>query len=228
MTHEPIAVVGIGCRYPKAATPAELWALMIGGVDAITEVPRDRFDLDALFDAAPATPGKVMSRWGGFVDNIDRFDAGFFGIAPREADRLDPQQRLLLEVAWHALEDAGYVTAAPLAARTGVFVGMWLNEYEARLFRDPDAIDFYMTTGSGRYSASGRLSFCLGFEGPSLTVDTACSSSLVAVHLACQSLRSGESEMALAGGANVILAAVDHDRVFAVADDGARWPLQVR
>ena len=100
MTNEPIAIVGIGCRFPKASTPAELWALLTGRVDAITEVPRDRFDLDALFDASPATPGKVMSRWGGFLEDIDRFDAGFFGISPREAERLDPQQRLLLEVAW--------------------------------------------------------------------------------------------------------------------------------
>ena len=117
---------------PESVDTGELWALLTGGVDAITEVPRDRFDLDALFDPSPATPGKVMSRFGGFLENIDRFDAGFFGISPREADRLDPQQRLLLEVAWNALEDAGYVTAPTVAARTGVFVGMWLNEYEAR------------------------------------------------------------------------------------------------
>ena len=133
------------------------------------------------------------------------FDAPFFGISPREADRLDPQQRLLLEVAWEALEDAGQPVERLVGSLTGVFVGLWLNDYEARLFADPAVVDFYMTTGSGRYSASGRLSYVLGLEGPSLTIDTACSSSLVAVHLACQSLRRNECSLALAGGANVIL-----------------------
>ena len=206
-THDPIAIVGLGCRFPGAASAPAFWKMLVDGSQAITAIAPDRFDARALFDAVPARPGKIMSPWGGFVEAIDRFDASFFGISPREADRLDPQQRLLLETAWHALEDAGHVSrrGGSLAVRTGVFVGMWLNEYEARLFRDPAGIDFYMTLGSGRYTASGRLSHYFGFEGPSLTVDTACSSSLVAVHLACQSLRSGECEMALAGGANAIL-----------------------
>ncbi|MEZ5320109.1 MAG: polyketide synthase, partial [Vicinamibacterales bacterium] len=206
-TREPIAIVGLGCRLPGADSVEAFWSLLVSGGQAIGEIPRDRFDVDALFDATPATPGHIMSRWGGFLDGLDRFDAGFFGIAPREADRLDPQQRLLLEAGWHALEDAGHVRRADpaLDARTGVFVGLWLSEYEARLFRDPGAIDFHMTLGSGRYSASGRLSYAFGFEGPSLTIDTACSSSLVAVHLACRSLWSGECEMAIAGGANAIL-----------------------
>src|SRR6478735_207707 len=123
----------------------------------------------------------------------------------REAERLDPQQRLLLETAWEALEDAGENMLALQGSATGVFVGQWLNDFEARLFADPEAVDFYMTTGSGRYAASGRISYALGLRGPSLTLDTACSSSLAAVHLAARSIRSGESDLALAGGANVIL-----------------------
>jgi myxalamid-type polyketide synthase MxaB len=203
--HEPIAIVGIGCRFPKASGPEAFWRVIEQGVDAITEIPADRIDVEALYNATPGTPGKISTRWGGFLDAIETFDAQFFGISPREADRLDPQQRLLLEVAWEALEDGGQVRERLAGTRAGVFIGLWLNDYEARLFRDPGAIDFYMTTGSGRYSASGRVSYALGLEGPSVTVDTACSSSLVAVHLACQSLRLGESTLALAGGANVIL-----------------------
>ncbi|GIL13952.1 MAG: polyketide synthase [Chloroflexota bacterium] len=203
---EPIAIIGIGCRFPGGAnSPEALWELLRAGRDAITEVPADRYDLQTFYDPRPATPGKVMSKWGGFLDGIDRFDPLFFGISPREAERMDPQQRLLLEVAWEALEDAGQVPNTPAIEQTGVFVGMWLNDFEARLFRDPAKVDFYMTTGSGRYSASGRLSYVFGFQGPSITVDTACSSSLVAVHLAVQSLRAGECDLALAGGANVIL-----------------------
>jgi acyl transferase domain-containing protein/acyl carrier protein len=147
----------------------------------------------------------MTSRWGGFLEQIDMFDAAFFGISPREAERMDPQQRLLLQVAWEALEDAGQKIDRLSGSDAGVFIGMWLNDYEARLFADPRAVDFHMTTGTGRYSASGRLSYFLGIQGPSLTVDTACSSSLVAVHLACRSLWSGECSLALAGGANVIL-----------------------
>ena len=203
---EPIAIVGIGCRFPGGAdSPARLWALLAEGFDAIGPIPADRFDAEALYAERPATPGHIMSRWGGFLGGIDQLDADFFGLSPREAERLDPQQRLLLEVAWEALEDAGIAPSRLAGTQTGVFVGLWLNDFEARLFADPDNVDLYMTTGSGRYSASGRLSYFLDLMGPSLTVDTACSSSLAAVHLACQSLRSGECTMALAGGANVIL-----------------------
>lgn len=203
---EPIAIIGIGCRFPGGVNnPDTFWQLLVNGVDAISEVPPDRFDVEAYYDPTPATPGKVMSRWGGYLDQVDQFDAAFFGISPREADRMDPQQRLLLETAWEALEDAGQVPDSDKTRQTGVFVGLWLNDYEARLFKNPAKVDFYMTTGSGRYSASGRLSYALGLQGPSVTLDTACSSSLVAVHLACQSLRNGECDLALAGGANVIL-----------------------
>ena len=203
---EPVAIIGIGCRFPGGvSSPEAFWKLLLNEVDAISEIPSSRFDIDALFDPRPATPGRIMTRWGGFLENIDQFDASFFGISPREADRLDPQQRLVLEVAWEALEDAGEPIGTPKILNGGVFVGCWLNDYENRLFRDPDQIDFYMTTGSGRYSVAGRLSYFLGMQGPSITVDTACSSSLVSVHLACQSLRSRECALALAGGTNVIL-----------------------
>jgi acyl transferase domain-containing protein/acyl carrier protein len=203
---EPVAIIGIGCRFPGGVNgPESFWNALVNGLDAIAEIPASRFDINAFYDSKPATPGKVMTRWGGFLDDIDKFDALFFGISPREADRMDPQQRLLLETAWEALEDAGQAVDKLAGSQTGVFVGLWLNDYEARMFDDPALVDFYMTTGSGRYSASGRLSYAFGFQGPSLTLDCACSSSLVAIHLACQSLRAGECSLALAGGANVIL-----------------------
>lgn len=203
---EPIAIIGIGCRFPGGVSnPETFWQLLCDEVDAIGEIPPTRIDVDTYYDSRPATPGKMMTRWGGFLDQIDQFDAYFFGIAPREAQQLDPQQRLLLEVAWESLEDAGLVAGRLNGTKTGVFVGLWLSDYEARMFADPAAADFHMTLGSGRYSASGRISYSFGFQGPSITVDTACSSSLVAVHLACQSLWSGECSLALAGGANVIL-----------------------
>ncbi|HET9911808.1 MAG TPA: acyltransferase domain-containing protein, partial [Anaerolineales bacterium] len=203
---EPIAIIGIGCRFPGGAdSPEQLWSLLRDGTHVVSEIPPSRMDVETYFDARPGTPGKMMTRWGGFLDNIDQLDASFFGVAPREAARLDPQQRLLLEVAWEALENAGQLPAQLERSLTGVFVGLWLNDFESRLFVDPSLIDFYMTTGSGRYSASGRVSYFLGLQGPSITIDTACSSSLVAVHLACQSLWSGETSLALAGGANVIL-----------------------
>lgn len=205
-SRDPVAIVGIGCRFPGAVVdPASFWALLSEGQDAIGEIPQDRIDLSHYFDPRPATPGRIMTRWGGFLKGIEDFDAGFFGISPREAERMDPQQRLLLETAWEALEDAGVDTEALNGSATGVFVGQWLSDFEGRLFTDPEAVDFFMTTGSGRYAASGRLSYLLGLRGPSLTLDTACSSSLAAVHLAVRSIRSGESELAIAGGANIIL-----------------------
>jgi myxalamid-type polyketide synthase MxaE and MxaD len=202
---DAVAVVGVACRLPGAASPAALWSLLTAGASAVTEIPPDRFDAAALYDPRLATPGRIASRRGGFLADIDRFDAAFFGMSPREAERLDPQQRLLLELTWEAFEDAGLGTDGLAGSATGVFVGMWLNDYEARLFADPARVDFHMTTGSGRYTASGRLSQVFGLRGPSLTLDTACSSSLVAVHLACQSLRSGETSLAVAAGVNVIL-----------------------
>jgi len=202
----PVAVVGIGCRFPGGINdPASFWKLLNEGRDAIDEIPSDRIDLAHFFDERPATPGRIMSRWGGFLDRIDQFDANFFGISPREAERLDPSHRLVLETAWEGLEDAGIDIVRLDGSATGVFIGQWLSDFEGRLFADTEAVDFFMTTGSGRYCTSGRLSYLLGLRGPSLTLDTACSSSLVAIHLAVRSLRNGESTLALAGGVNVIL-----------------------
>ncbi|MBI5722134.1 MAG: type I polyketide synthase [Burkholderiales bacterium] len=201
-----VAIVGIGCRFPGGVVDvASFWQLLKEGRDAITEIPASRIDIDRLFDPRPATPGHVVTRRGGFVDGIEAFDAAFFGISPREAERLDPQQRLLLETAWEALEDAGADVSRLEGSRTGVYVGQWMSDFESRLFADTDKIDFLMSTGSGRYAASGRLSYALGLRGPSLTLDTACSSSLVAVHLASRALRNGDCELALAGGVNLIL-----------------------
>jgi acyl transferase domain-containing protein/acyl carrier protein len=201
-----VAVVGIGCRFPGGVTDAaSLWQLLIAETSAITEIPANRIDLTHYYDERPATPGRMMTRWGGFVNGIESFDADFFGISPREAEFLDPQHRLLLETTWEALEDAGQDAHGLKGAPVGVFIGQWLSDFEARLFADPEAAAFYMTTGSGRYASSGRLSYVLGLRGPSLTLDTACSSSLAAVHLAVRSIKSGECEMALAGGVNVIL-----------------------
>ncbi|MGB0128372.1 MAG: type I polyketide synthase, partial [Rhodocyclaceae bacterium] len=201
-----VAIVGIGCRFPGGVTdPASFWRFLVEGRDAIAEIPSDRIDLAHFYDERPATPGRIMTRWGGFLSRLDEFDAGFFGISPREAERLDPAQRLVLETAWEGLEDAGIAPTHLDGTATGVFVGQWLSDFEGRLFADPEVVDFYMTTGSGRYATSGRLSYLLGLRGPSLTLDTACSSSLVAVHLAARSLRAGECTLALAGGVNVIL-----------------------
>ena len=203
---DPIAIVGIGCRFPGGVSdPKSFWRLISAGGDAISEIPPDRIDLDHYFDAAPATPGRMMTRWGGYLDRIDEFDADFFGVSPREAERMDPQQRLLLETAWEALEDSGQDLKRIDPRSAGVFVGQWTSDFESRLFADAETVDFQMTTGSGRYAASGRLSYFLGFRGPSLTVDTACSSSLAAIHLAVRSIRNGESSLALAGGVNIIL-----------------------
>jgi phthiocerol/phenolphthiocerol synthesis type-I polyketide synthase B len=201
-----VAITGIGCRFPGGVSDAaSFWHLLISGKDAIAEIPCDRIDLNHFFDASPATPGRMMTRWGGYLDRIDEFDADFFGISPREAERMDPQQRLLLETAWEALEDAGQDLRLVDLRLASVFIGQWTSDFESRLFADPEGVDFYMTTGSGRYAASGRLSYFLGFRGPSLTIDSACSSSLAAIHLAVRSIRAGESRLALAGGSNLIL-----------------------
>ncbi|MEZ4868997.1 MAG: type I polyketide synthase [Caldilineaceae bacterium] len=204
---EPIAIVGMGCRFPGGAdTPARFWQLLRNGVDAITDTPAGRWDVDAYYDPKPETPGKMYVRRGGFLRQIDRFDAPFFRISPREAASLDPQQRLLLEVAWETLERAGHFAERLAGSPTGVFVGITTNEYGA-LVKEAQgaALDAYYINGNTLNSAAGRLSYTLGLQGPSMAVDTACSSSLVAIHLACQSLRNGECRQALAGGVNLIL-----------------------
>jgi acyl transferase domain-containing protein/acyl-CoA synthetase (AMP-forming)/AMP-acid ligase II/acyl carrier protein len=202
---EPIAIVGIGCRLPGAEDPDAFWRMLRDGGDAITEVPADRWDRDAFYHPEPATPGRMNTRWGGFIPGVDQFDAQFFGIAPREAARMDPQQRVLLEVAWEALEEGGQAPDRLAGTDTAVFIGISGNEYLQLQCEDPARIDAYAGTGNALSIAANRLSYLLDLRGPSVAVDTACSSSLVAVHLACQSLWSGESRLALAGGVNLIL-----------------------
>lgn len=203
---QPIAIVGIGCRFPGGVDTHEAFLRMLReGRQSIGEIPADRLDLQRFYDPTPRTPGKMSSRLGGYLSDIDQFDPEFFGLSPREAERMDPQQRLMLEASWEALEDAGIDALGLKGGKVGVFVGQWVADFEQRLSRHTDEFDFPMTLGTGRYALSGRISYLFGFMGPSMTLDTACSSSLVAVHLASQSLRTGESDIALAGGVNVIL-----------------------
>ncbi|MEU6831238.1 SDR family NAD(P)-dependent oxidoreductase [Nocardia beijingensis] len=203
---DAIAIVGMGCRYPGGVRgPADLWRVLATETDAVTEVPPHRWDVDAFYDPNPDADGKTYTRWGGFVDGVEDFDAGFFDISVGEARMLDPQQRLLLETAWEALEHAGYPASRLEGSRTGVFVGVMSNDYAERMARADVAPDAWFGTGNLSSVASGRLSYFLGAQGPSLTIDTACSSSLVTVHTAVRSLRSGECDLALAGGATVVL-----------------------
>lgn len=205
---EPIAVIGVACRFPGADGPEAFWNLLVNGVDAIREIPADRWDINAFYDSNPGTPGKMHTRNGGFISGIDQFDAEFFGIAPREAIHMDPQQRLLLEVSWEALEHAGLAPERIAGTPTGVFVSVGSNDYAQVQLEagDPSAIDAYFSTGNASSAAAGRISYMFGFQGPSMVVDTACSSALTAVHLACQSLRQRETSLVLAGGVNLILA----------------------
>jgi len=205
--HEPIAIVGLEGRFPGAADIDGYWALLRNGVDAIEEVPESRWSLDEWYDPDPAVEGKIYTRFGGWMDDIDLFDAHFFGIAPREALSLDPQQRLLLETSWHALERAGIRPSSLKGSQTGVFVGVTINDY-AQVVREGSApLDAYFGSGNTLNAVAGRLSYLLGFQGPTMAVDTACSSSLTALHLACGALRRKECDTALAGGVNVILSA---------------------
>ena len=207
--NEPIAIIGMGCRLPgEGNNPEQFWHLLHNGVDAITEVPLDRWNIDEYYDPEPETPGKVYTRNAGFLHNIDMFEPGFFGISPREALSLDPQQRLLLEVSWEALEYAGIVPEDLENSQTGIFFGITQTEYSRLRLADSnyhEQLSIYDGTGNGLSFASGRLSFFLGSQGPNMAIDTVCSSSLVAVHLACQSLRSTESNLAIAGGVNLNL-----------------------
>ena len=202
---EPVAITGIGCRFPGADGPEAFWELLRDGRNAITEVPAARRDLRRFYDPDLSASREITARWGGFLDQVDNFDHHFFEISPREAARMDPQQRLLLEVAWESLEDAGQPPDRLAGTPTGVFIGISTNDYADLQLRGHAAIDAYAVTGNASSIAANRLSYVLDLRGPSMAVDTACSSSLVAVHLACQSLRNGESSLALAGGVNVIL-----------------------
>ncbi len=202
---EPIAIIGIGCRFPGAPDPEAFWQLLCNGVDAVTEVPADRWDVNAFYDPDPDCRGKMNTRWGGFLAQVDRFDPQFFGIAPKEAIYMDPQQRLLLELTWEALEQAGQVPEKLRRSQTGVFIGIASNDYYQLLQGGADPLNAYMGTGNALSIAANRISYLFDWRGPSLAIDTACSSSLVATHLACQSLNNGDTDLAVAGGVNLIL-----------------------
>ena len=202
---EKIAIVGSSCRFPGAKNLDLFWNVLRNGLDAITEVPLERWDIDAFYDLDLATTGTMNSRWGGFLEQVDRFDPQFFGISPREAERIDPQQRLLLEVAWESLENAGIASSQLNGSKTGVFIGASSYDYGLILGSHRELINAYNGVGTNLSILSNRLSYLLNLRGPSLTIDTACSSSLVAIHYACGSLQSGESSLCLVGGVNLIL-----------------------
>nr|MBP7571047.1 type I polyketide synthase [Acidobacteriota bacterium] len=205
--HEPIAIVGMACRFPGGAnSPEEYWEMLSAGVDAVTEVPADRWTPEAYRRLDPKAAETLPPQYGGFLREVDRFDAQFFGISPREATTMDPQQRLVLETCWEALERAGVPAEDLAGSQSGVFIGITTSDYSQVIRQaDPTNLDVYFATGNAHNATAGRVSFGLGLRGPAVAVDTACSSSLVATHLACQSLRLGDSNLALAGGVNLIL-----------------------
>ncbi len=205
---EPIAIVGTGCRLPGGVeSPDAFWDLLVTGTDAVTEVPSDRWDVDAFYDPNPDAIGKSYSRWGAFLDQVDLFDADFFGVSPREAVSLDPQQRLLLEVTWEALENAGIAPARLMGSQTAVYLGISTHDYGNRMLESGQfaKVDAYAVSGTAHSMAAGRIAYVFGFQGPNVAMNTACSSSIVATHLAVQSLRNRETDVALAAGANLTI-----------------------
>ena len=203
---DPIAIVGMACRVPGGGnTPAEFWRLLRNGVDCVREVPADRWDGNAFYDSDPATPAKSATKCGGFLNRVDEFDADYFGILPREAERMDPQQRLLLEVAVEAIDDAGLPQVRLRGSRTGVYIASYHNDYAQLQYADLDAVEARTLTGTLHSVLANRLSYFLDLRSPSMSVDTACSSSLVAIHMACQSLRFGEINLAIAGGVSLMI-----------------------
>ena len=204
---EPIAIIGMDCQFPQANHAEGYWQLLQNGIDAVTEIPSERWDISQYYDPDPSQPGKMYARHGAFLDQVDRFDPHFFGISPLEAIGMDPQQRLLLEVSYHALENAGQSPEQLKGSKTGVFVGICFDDYGKLSFKGGNLanIDAYTSLGNSKSIAVGRLSYLFGFTGPALSLDTSCSSSLLAIHLACQSLRNRESHLALAGGVNLML-----------------------
>ena len=203
---EPIAVVGMGCRFPGGADgPEGYWSFLANSGDGISEIPADRWNADEFYDRDQFAPGRMQSKWGGFLSDVAGFDADYFGISPREAEAMDPQQRLMLEVAYEALEHAGIATEDLSGVRAAVMMGVYYGEYQTISAANPDAIDAYSATGNAHAVAVGRIAYLLGLRGPAVAIDSACSSSLVTIHLACQSLRLRESDLALAGGVSLIL-----------------------
>ncbi|HEX5758690.1 MAG TPA: type I polyketide synthase [Thermoanaerobaculia bacterium] len=228
---EPVAIVGMACRFPGAPDLGSYWRLLRDGVDAVTPIPPERWDADALYDADPAASGKMITRNGGFLSGLDRFEPLFFGISPREAAHLDPRQRLMLELTWEALEHAGIPPGSLAGSRAGVFVATLTDDFVHLLYADLSRGDAYSGTGGANSLVANRISYCFDLKGPSLAVDTACSGSLVAIHLACQSLWSGESDAALAGGVMLNLKPdgfLFFSKAGALAPDGRCKPFDAR